>query len=285
MKKTNILNNENDLVLIGAARLMEDIFESGLYRGMKTVEKKLDCIKKTIRKQFENGESKRYELPHDVIVKFVPSPVYETDELGLKEFLNDYGLLPQLITLKAKTFKDEPDILVELTPFQEPMKFFAQFYLNSKGKLHLDNEEYFYEDSIELLAINFLKEKSSFENDQKKYKKIMGEISACPFLRQSRTLKSTYGTCRLRSKDVEFNTQSVYNELGSEFLINYGQVSLKSLEDFIAKGYFSSRDIMKFRKVIDIKLRCVVMEKDKEIKQSEFFHQQIMRKTNLRRFA
>lgn len=284
MKIENTLSNNNP-VLIGASQLMEEVFESGLYREMKTAENKLDRIKGAIKKQFEDGESRRYELPHDVVAKFVPSPVYETDEEGLKEFLDDYGVLPQTVSLKAKTFKEEPEILEELALFQKPAQYFAQFYLNSKGKAHIDKEEYNFGDNLNQLAMQFLQQKSCFEHSQERYKDIMRKIESCPFLRQSRTVKSTYGTCKLREKDIEFHTKSVYEELGSDFLVKYGQVSMKTLEEYISRGFFSSKDIQKFRRMKDIRLRFVVMDKESETKISEFFHQQMMRKSQARRYA
>jgi hypothetical protein len=285
MKRENILNNKEKPVLIGASQLMEEVFESGLYREMKTADNKLESIKKTIRKQFEDGESKRYELPNELVAKFVPFPKYETDEKGLKEFLDDFGLLTKATSLKANSFKEEPDLLETLKPFQKPVEHFAQFYLNSNGKAHIDKEEYLFDEDLNLLAMNFLEQKSCFESSNQRYKRIMKEIEACPFLQQAKSLKTNYGTCKLRDKGIEFHTHSVYDEFGSDFLIEYGQVSMNSLEQFISKGYFSSKDIQQFRKMIDINLRFVVMEKESEMKQSEFFHQQMIRKSQMRRFA
>lgn len=284
MKRENILNEEAP-VLIGAAELMENVFTTGLYRNMKTAENKLDTIKGSIRKQFEDGESKRYELPYDLVAKFVPTPIYETDEEGLKEFLDDYGLLTQTTTLKANSFKEEPEILEQLKPFQKPVERFAQFYLNNNGRAHLDKEEYFYEDNLNLLCRLFLEQKSCLDNTQTRYKEIMKNIEACPFLQHSKSIKTTFGTCKLREKEIEFQTNSVYDEFGIDFLINYGQVSMKFLEEYIAKGYFSQKDIQQFRKIKDINLRFVVMEKESEVRQSEFFQKQLMRKSQIRRYA
>lgn len=265
-------------VLVGASKLMEDIFDSGLYRNMKTAENKLDTIKGTIRKLFESGESKRYDLPHNLVAKFVPTPVYETDEAGLKEFLDDLGILAKTVTLKAKAFKDEPVTLELLQPFRKPMEYFAQFYLNNNGKQHIDKEEYDFNGSLEHLVINFKQQKSCLESNQSRYKEIMRKIGDCPFLRQSRSVKTSYGTCKLREKDIEFYTDSIYKQFGNEFLIEHGQISMKSIDSYIEKGYFSPREIQNYRKIIDINLRFVVMDQASEQKQAEFFHQQLLRK-------
>lgn len=285
MKKEYNCNKEEKPVLIGASLLMEEVFESGLYREMKTAENKLNSIKGTMKKLLIDGESKRYELPHNVIAKFVPFPTYETDELGLKEFLDDYGVLPQAVSLKAKIFKEDPALHEELTPFQKPIEYFAQFYLNNNGKTHLDKEIYTYEEELRLLSSHFLQQKSRFDNSEQRYKHIMKQIESCPFLHLSKSVKTSYGSCKLRTKEVEYDTTSVYSEFGSTFLIEYGQVSMKLIDDFIAKGYFSPNDIQQFRKMVDLDLRFVVMDKESEIKQSEFFHQQLMRNAQMRRFA
>jgi hypothetical protein len=283
MKKENTVNAKP--VLVGASKLMEDVFDSGLYRNMKTAENKLDTIKGTIRKQFESGESKRYDLPHNLVAKFVPTPVYETDEAGLKEFLDDLGILAKTVTLKAKAFKDEPVTLELLKPFRKPMEYFAQFYLNSNGKQHIDKEEYDFNVSLEHLTINFKEQKSCFEIYQSRYKDIMKKIGDCPFLRYSRTVKSNYGTCKLREKDIKFYTDSIDQQFGNEFLIEHGQISMKLVDSFIEKGYFSPKEIQSYRKIIDINLRFVVMDQAREQKQAEFFHQQLLRKAQKRQFA
>ena len=276
---------EKQTVLIGASQLMEEVFKSGLYRNMKTAETRLDSIKSSIRNHFKDGESKRYELTHNLVAKFVPAPVYETDEAGLKEFLDDYGILTETVSLKASLFKDEPELLKSLKPFQKPKEYFAQFYLNKAGKEHLDKEEYSFNDNLEGLTLNFLEQRSSLEDSQAKYKKFMAEIADCPFLRVSKSMKSTFGTCKLREKVIEFYTKAVYNEFGNDFLINYGQVSMSSVEEYIAKGYFSPKEIQQFRKMIDYNLRFVVMDKDSETRQLEYHHKQTMRKAQIRRFA
>ncbi len=280
-----ITDKEKEPILIGAARLMEDVFESGLYRKMKTADKKLEDIKMTIRKQYKDGESKRYELPHNLVAKFIPNPTYETDEIGLKMYLDDYGLLPQTISIKANSFKEEPDLLDSLRPFLKPVEYFAQFYLNKAGKAHIDKEEYLYSGNIEELALRFIEEKTSLKESKTIYKKIMKKIQSCPILRQSQAVKSTYGTCKLRKKEMEYHVNSLYNEYGSDFLLKHGQISMKNIEEFIAKGYFSSKDIQQFRKLVAIDLRFVIMDKDTEVKTMEFFHNQTMRKAQMRRFA
>lgn len=287
MTKINKKEPKNEVtpVLIGASLLMEEVFESGLYREMKTAETKLESIKGTIRKQFEDGESKRYELPQNLVAKFVPFPTYETDELGLKEFLDDYGVLTQVATLKATTFKEKPELLKQLKPFQRPKEYFAQFYLNSAGKAHIDREVYTYSDNLDQLAFNFVSEYRNFEESRSRYKKYMQDIENCPFLRVSKSMKSNFGTCKLREKVIEFNTHSVYNELGNDFLIKYSQISMNAIEEYIAKGYFYSKEINSFRKMIDYNLRFVVMDKETEARQAEFFHKQTMRKAQMRRFA
>lgn len=277
-------NSNTEPMLIGAAKLMEEVFESGLYRKMKTSENKLESIKGSLRNQLSDGELKRYELPNNLVAKFVPFPTYETDEEGLKEFLDDYGLLVATCTLKAKSIKD-PDILTLLKDFQTPVERFAQFYLNKNGKAHLDKEEYIFSDNLKELSLNFLEQKSYFETYQNRYKEILKKIEKCPFLQQSKSIITTYGTCKLREKEIEFYPKDVYESLGSEFLIKHGQVSMKSIDEFIAKGFFSPKDIQQFRILKDINLRFVVMEKESEVKQSEFFHQQRMRKSQIRCFA
>jgi hypothetical protein len=287
MKKENISNNdEKQPILIGASLFMEEVFQSGLYREMKTAENKLDTIKGTMKKILINGESKRYELPHNLTAKFVPFPKYETDEKGLKEFLDDYGVLPLTVTsLNTKTLKEEPEVLEELTSFQKPIEYYAKINLNSKGKTHLDREEYYFKEDLNSLSIHFIQQKSLLDNCKMSYKNYIKKIEACPFFQLSKSVKSSYGSCTYSKKKVEYDINSIYTELGNHFLIEYGQVSMESIDEFIANGYFSSKDIQKFRKMVDLNLRFVVMDKDSEIKQSEFFQQRLMRNAQKRRFA
>ncbi|MEQ2527588.1 hypothetical protein WMO40_12820 [Bacillaceae bacterium CLA-AA-H227] len=278
-------NNMEKIVLVGAAQLMEEVFTSGLYRKMKTAENKINCIKGAIRKHLDNGDSKRYDLSHNLVAKYVSFPSYETDEKGLKEFLDDYGILPEIVSIKANTFKEKPEILKALRPFQLPRKFYPQFYLNSVGKLHLDKEEYSFSGDLERLAGYFLEQKTNFEESQSRYQRFMQEIGNCPFLKASKSMRSNFGLCKLREKIIEFNSKSVYNEFGNDFLIEFGQISMSAVEEYIAKGYFSHKDIQKFRKMTNIDLRFVIMEKESEDRQLNFHHKQKMRKAQMRRFA
>ncbi|MFT0141336.1 hypothetical protein ACEK07_64475 [Alcanivoracaceae bacterium MT1] len=285
MTKENILTGNDIPVLIGAAQLMEDVFKSGLYRELKTATNKLETIKETIRHQIESGDTRRYELPNNVIAKFVPFPIYNTDEVGLKEYLYDLGILPHTTTLTKKSFKEEPNLLDELIPYQYPTEYFAQFYLNKLGKLHIDKEDYSYSNDLHELSLHFLEQSTILDNRKRLYENIMLKIKNCPFLLQSKVLKSSYGTCKLREKETRYDTHSICLEYGVDFLMNYGQVSFQSVENFSTMGYFNLSEIRQFRKLIDIQLRFVVMDKEKDIKQSEYFQHQLMRKAQLLRYA
>lgn len=287
MERENIKSTTNDSqVLIGAAKLMEDVFNSGLYRELKTTENKLAQIKARFKGMFEHSEQKRHYLPYGLVAKFVPTPVYSTDEESLKDFLNDFGLITKTVVLKERFFKDDPEILKMLKPFQKPFEYFSQFYLNSEGNKHIDHQDYYFEElELEPLSLLFLKQKQEFEVAQFKYKDIMKEINVCPILRQSQVVKTTYGSCKLRKKEVEYYSDSINLEYGSEILLKYGKISMASLDTFISKGYFSTTEIQQFRKIDDIKLRFVVMDIETERKQAEALQKQIMWKAQNRRYA
>jgi len=156
--------------------LLEDIFKSGLYPKMKRSKNKLDQLKESIKAHFINGERRRYELTGGLVAKFVQQPIYETDELGLKEFLYDYGVLHKVVTLKFSPSAAEKDdireIIKELEPFQLPCEYTAQIYIRSLGKSMIDKTQYRF-DNLELchLSRKYKLEKSFEVRAETLYKK------------------------------------------------------------------------------------------------------------------
>jgi len=279
--------SKKEIAIEQSKYLLEEIFKSGFYRKLKIQENKLNQIKETIKSHFINGESKRYELPGGLVAKFVPNPIYETDEMGLKEFLYDYGVLQEVVSLKLKpTAKDEEtkDLIKKLEPFQLPVEFGCNIYLKKLGRTFVDKNKY----EFEQLGLNQLSrkhkiEKALLENTEKIYKEHMELIKQKLLSNKIYSIENDYASCKIRKKELKYNTKVLLNRLGPEFLITHGTVEMKKLDKFIIQGYFSSSDIQQFRKVKEMKLKFLIMDAEIERKQAEFYHQKLLLQSQQKR--
>ncbi|MCM3164513.1 hypothetical protein [Metabacillus litoralis] len=62
------MSKNEELQLIGAAKLMEDLFLNGIYQRRKSSKEFLDQLKHTMRKTFSNYETRRNEF-HGIVAK------------------------------------------------------------------------------------------------------------------------------------------------------------------------------------------------------------------------
>ncbi|MCM3164514.1 hypothetical protein [Metabacillus litoralis] len=135
------------------------------------------------------------------------------------------------------------------------------------------------------MAELFKSEKKNFDRLEEKYRNTLLDIEKCPMLKQAGTLKCNYGTIKLREKDVVYDVESIFKEFGSHFLLEYGQISMEKVEEYIIKGFLSNKEIEKFRKLVDIPLKFFVMDIETERKSMETYQYISMQKAQAKRYA
>jgi hypothetical protein len=283
-QEEGIMTLHKEIPLIGAAEQMEYLFQKGIYQGRKQSKDCLEQLKYLMRQTFSQFESNRNEF-HGVVVKFVRVPVYETNTKGLKEYINDLGLLPKVVKLNFSNIKDNEDLEELFEIYKLPTERYARIFLNAKGKLHTQKREYLFDPSFEGMAESFLKEKKALDRWEKDYQKVLHQMENCTILKQSQTLKCSYGTVKLVNKDVEYDVESIYDDFGAKFLLDYGQISMEKLEEYITRKFISPKEVNNFRKQIDIQLRFVVMDLESERRSMEYLYKSMMEKSQIRRFA
>lgn len=280
-----MITNSSEHKSIGAALIMEDLFETGLYQKRTVLNKRKDAIKEEVKNRLLNSDHKRHEF-HGVVAKFQPVPVYETDQQGLMEYLDDYGLLPLVTKFDQSKIKQNEQVFRLINQYLVKKEYYAQFYLNKIGKSMLDETEHDYQQyPLESLSFAFLETKAMSEAVEREYQKKLAEIATCPFLRQAESLKSSFGTVKLREKGIEYANDAIYTEYGSDLFFDYGKIHMQTLEDFLYQGIVSKKEINQFRKVVDIQMRFILMDLESERKAAEFFQKEQNRKAQMLRFA
>lgn len=273
-----------ELPIIGAAEKMEYLFQSGIYQRRKNSKDCLQQLKYLMRQTVNEFETNRNEF-YGVVAKFIRVPVYETDFRGLKEFINDLGLLPKVVNLKYSHLKEDEDLEEVLDSFKLPSEPYVQLFLNSKGKHQTIKREYLFDPSFEGMAVAFLNEKKEYERSEQEYQNILQQMKNCPLLKHSISLKCNYGTVKLMKREIEYDVESIYNEFGAKFLLDYGQISMEGLEYYVTNGFLSHKEINTFRKQVDIQVKFVVMDLETERKSMEYIYNKKMTNAQIRRFA
>lgn len=278
------MTKKKEVQLIGAAKMMEKVFTSGLYRQLKYYENRVEKIKDKFYQLLKNSEKNRHEFD-GVVAKYRAVNIYETDHKGLLSHLDDYGLLPAVAKIDDKLFKKDPDAAKKLEPFAFPPRFYVRFYLNGKGNQHLDKTEYDFTSFLPELSHSFLSSKRSLEELQQELEREKERMLHCPLLKQAGSLKSNYGTVKLMKKKTKYDMYDIYQELGPEFILENGKVNMEQIDEFIARGFINSKDVSKYRKVIDRQLQFIVTDIESEQRAWESFQLKQNRRAQMARMA
>ncbi|MYL35514.1 hypothetical protein GLW08_21210 [Pontibacillus yanchengensis] len=275
---------KQEVQLIGASKLMEKVFTGGLYRELKFYENRKEQMKDQFHKIVKDSHDIRHEF-HGVVAKFIRNPVYTTDQEGLLDYLENFGVLPYVTKIDAKKVKEETDIQNTLSRFAYPVKSYVRFYLNGEGRGHLDKTQYNFDMNLERLSHWFLKTKSGHDRMKNQLELYKNNMLNCPVLKQAGSLVSNYGTVKRLNYATEYDIPAIYQELGADFLKQYGSVNMEALDDYICRGILNQKEIQSFRMMTDHKLKFMVMDVESEQRAWDYFQSERIRKSNLSRNA
>jgi len=222
-------NKNEDIKLLGAAKIMEKVFTSGLYHKKKYYENRQQQIKDKFNELLIDSEVKKHEF-NGVVAKYQSVPVYKTDHRGLLAYLENFGLLPAVVKIDDRLFKEIPASRDVLKPWALPTESYVRFYPNNKGKEHLDKTEFQLDDSFPLLSQMFLEGQKEEEKVKLALKNEKDKILSCPYLKQAGSLKSNFGTVKRVDYKQEYDIHGIYEAMGSNVLLNYGKVDMKLLD-------------------------------------------------------
>ncbi len=96
-------------------------------------------------------------------------------------------------------------------------------------------------------------------------------------MRRERKIKHEFGSISYRFENPVYDIQKIESELGIDFLNEYGKVSSQKLEWLVTEGAITRKEILQFKKEVDIGLEFHVLPLDTEKKMYELNHKRTMR--------
>ncbi|SDP01921.1 hypothetical protein SAMN04487897_13111 [Paenibacillus sp. yr247] len=261
----------------GAAKMMEDFYMH--YGQMKRLESKTDYIKDIIRKELDRMDIKRVQYD-GVAGKYVACNVYETNHVALNDYLNDIGILPHVAQIDLSLIKDSPEDFIAVEPFLIPGRKYVRFSPNKAGRTPEEDFSHLGEDP-HLLISQWSSSRQELVSLEKNYETLKRKMLKCSILQQERKLPLHYGSVSLLDGKPSFDSEAVYAALGDHFLIQYGKVDMEQLDNFIAMGFLKKMEVDQFRRLVDVRLRFVLISEEDEAKMFAYFHDKTRRLSKL----
>lgn len=228
--------------------IIEEILER--YVTYKQLENKLEFIREAIKETMMEDEVRRVFPSQGIVAKYTKNRIYEVNQIGINELLNDHGLLINT----ARFDKDE-----RLSVFENEQTYHLR--INMKIK----KEEYNFSNLTEMELSKIWNETHSqlkalepIINGAKK------QIALCKELVKSKKLTFSKGSLTLAKNKVTYDVQAIANTLGINYVIENAKVSSEKLNEYIDSGFISSKEISKFKKLANVTLKFVVMTLDDE---------------------
>ncbi|NHN33148.1 hypothetical protein [Paenibacillus agricola] len=259
----------------GAAKIMEAFFRKGHYPEMKRLERRTSFIKEVIKTYQDEMDVKRNDY-HGVIGKFVACNVYETDHLRLNDYLNDIGILAHVGTIDLSRLKDCQHDYENAERFKIMGQPYVKFNPNMSGRVAAEDLTYLDQDPYVLID-EWRRLNGMLNTIEKLYEDAKKKMMKSRLLKKEKKLSLPFGSVSLLDRKSSYDIKSIYQHFGESFLIQYGKVDMEQVDEFIAMGFLRKKELDQFRRIVDIQLRFVLLEKDEETKMYEFFHRRLQR--------
>lgn len=261
-----------------AAELFVEFFQAGHYPQMKSLEHQMKGNKKknqlgivdVLREKLEARENKRHEFKDfNVVAKFVAKSVYDVNQRGINEYLHEYyGLFLPIAKIDYTKAKKEGKLDI-IKPFIQYTPYSVVPYFNKHGKLEMPNNDFSCK-SVNDLVKTWRKLKMEHQQLEQSYETLKKQMEKCPVLQKARKLEHKFGSLSLKAKNPIYSMTRMIEELGEEFVLEYGQPDPFKLEQLALQGIFNMRELDQFKTLIDVRLDFVVMPLDSERKAMEF---------------
>lgn len=270
-----------------AAREFIHLIESGNYQEMKRLESFLKQAKTQMREMLSDSEGKRHEFRDlNMVAKFVPKKVFETDHSSIIEELLCYvrhDVVFPLISLDARQIKEEQ--YDQLKDYLLPQTYYVRPTLNKIGKQKVGKFDFLFggqseEELITEIGTCSLKHKEL----EDLYSDFKLKIQSCPVFKVKKKVTTPYGSISLCPNKDSWDLAQIYEGYGEDFLMNYGKVDMAKLEELVLEGAVPNSILSDHRKVTDIRVDFIVMQLDVE---DRIMNYQSKKRINasLRRFA
>jgi hypothetical protein len=261
-----------------AAELMERFIEDGKYPEMKQTEGKIKQLTSTVKGKLEKSETKRHVFESfNMVGRFTAKKVYETDYIGLNEYLYDVGLLLQVAEIDNKAIQTNELYFDMIQDFKLKNTYYVKPNFNKLGK-ELNkvpssfeiNDQWGINDMVKELAIL----KPRVKELAKEYDKLKWRLMKLPEIEQllkmpkkmREPIPHKFGSLSLVANQAKYDIPAIYDYIGEWMLIEYGKPNSELLESFILNGTISKKEIDQFRTMKDIKLDFSIMTLEDEQK-------------------
>lgn len=261
-----------------AAEMMEKFIEDGTYPELKQTKEKIKKLTSSMRERLESSETKRHEFSKfNLVGRFTAKKIYETDYIGLNEYLYDLGLLLHVVEIDNKKLQSNvlyfdmiQDFKLEDTYYIKPNFNKIGRELNKLPDTFEITDQWKLTDIARDLAI--LKPRVKVLTNE--YEMLMRKMLKLPEFEKLKTIpkqsrkpvQHKYGSLSLQMNPVKYDISAIYDYIGEWILIEYGKPNTKLLERFILNGTISKKEIDQFRTIVDVELDFSVMSLEDEQK-------------------
>lgn len=244
---------------------------NGFYTQMKYEEDKLKKLKEVIREDQAGLNKKRMVWKESGVVgEFVGCRQYEYNHSEFNEMLYHHGILPVVSSIETKALTEEE--VTKLQSVQIPSKSYVSFSPN-KGCAKVKYEE------TDLANVPLNEKVALWKEAYTKYKFLNSiwekERTSAIHSEVFRDSKHSYfelGYISLVVNPATYCTQDVLNILGNKALMKCARVNMDKLIDYTAKGFLNISDINKFRAVIGVCERYILMTLSNENAKRDFWN-------------
>ncbi|WP_269920056.1 hypothetical protein [Caldifermentibacillus hisashii] len=258
-----------------AIKWMETFIEEGTYPQLKQTEQKVKLLTSSMRNRLEQNENKRYEFTkYGLVGRFIAKRIYDTDVVGLNEYLYDLGLFLHVVEVDNKKIQENILYYDIIQEFRLPDTFYLKPSFNKAGKAltKLDGFEVNDTWSLEDMACALSIMKPELKQLNAAYEQLKKKILHTPEIQLLTTLpkekrtpiKHKYGSLSVVANQPRYDVAKIYECFGEELLMEYGVPNINKLEAFILNGTITKKEVDQFKTLKDIRLDFTVMTLEDE---------------------
>ncbi|WP_028393918.1 hypothetical protein [Bacillus cihuensis] len=247
---------------------LEVFITSSEYNLLKQNTSFLKQAKKHLREQFSHYEGKRHEFKDiNMLAKFVPVKVYETDHKGLIQELLCYvrpDVIFPLIQLSGIKEEDK-DLPFNSLKYTFPKTYYVKPFFNKIGKIYNQTTDYLFGGQTTEQLLEEIKDSSStLKSLEEKYDNLKNYAITCSAFNEKNKILTSFGSLSKIENKTLWDIEKLYNEGFEDTILQYGKISVSKLDDLILSGAVPNKVIQDYRKVVDIRLDFMVMQLDTE---------------------
>ncbi|WP_308635284.1 hypothetical protein [Paenibacillus silvisoli] len=237
---------------------------SGKYKRLRGTEKYLEVLRDRIQQSQETLGQQRVEWAEQGVVgKFMHFRKYDYDQFGLKEFLDERGLLPAVSIVKWQDLSDdEQKSLGEISSsIRKVMKFVPNAELRTKKEEIEEHKKKICNLALDDLVWRWKEIKVDHKSLSKQWEWIRYNSTA-DLCNPDRYKE--YGAVISMQTEPHLDAANAFKCLGRDAFMKYCKVQDDLVIQYGLKGYYLLKEVRKFRTLADIQRRYYLMELHEE---------------------